>query len=577
MSALSEPVGLAYVVVFGGAGVVCLWLVSRLDRIEVADTRRGMRWLLVTVGAWSLTEGGRLLVSDPTVSVWLYMLGLTAGLASVGAWLYFCSSYAGHDYHRSRPLRRLSVAGFLLVVTVKLTNPLHGAYFDGAVVAEPFVHVAVAPSTVHWVVVGAAYALSAVGFFVLFDLFTRVDRPTRGLAALVALSGLPVVANVVGAASEALLLLNYEPVGVAAFALGALFVADDAFLQVHRRARDQLLDCIDEAVVVVDAEGRIRETNDRARQLVPALGAATPRETRLETAAPDLAAARKSQEPMAFDADDTRRWLSVTEWPLTRGSETVGAALVLTDVSEVVEQREELRRQNAQLEEFAAAITHELRNALTVVDTRLDIIERADPEGVDESLAAAARSTDRATRIVDDLATLARKGQTVEATAEVDFRAAVEEAWDRTGVDVDLCVRGEGTVVADRVRMLDLLESAARFAAANGADRATVALGATGFTVADDGAPVPPGRADDLFEYGAAVPTATSGRLLPVVATLARVHGWTVAPDPGYDRGVRYRVNDVSVALADAGAGAESDTPDREAGADGGVVDSLTD
>jgi signal transduction histidine kinase len=546
-----EPLWLAYVGVFGLAAAVCFASLRTVDRLQVADTRRGLAWLLGTVGVWALSEGARLLVPSVRLSVALYTVGLLAGLASVGAWLYLCSAYTGREYHRNRVLRRLAVVGFLAISAVKLTNPWHGWYFSTQVTATPFPHVAITPSPLHWVVLGLAYALSAVGFFMLFDLFAAVEGKTGKLAALVGISGLPVVANLIGATGvvEPVIGLNYEPVGVAALAVGALFVADDDFLALSRHRGWQVVDHLDEAVVILDDEGRVRAANATAERLVPGLREATEgtEPAPLGAVAPEVGVARTTDGAVRLGGSRSR-WITADERPLTRGGQELGCAVVLADVSDVVEHRDELERQNEQLEAFAAAITHELRNALNIVTTRLDLLAvrlEEDPEG---SIDAAGRAADRAARIVDDLATLARKGQTVETTEGVPFRAAVEEGWAHADAgDTGLTVEGEGTVEADRARFVELVENAAEFAAANGADRLTVTLHDEGFTVADDGDAPPEGRVDDLFTYGEAVPDAASGMVLPVVETLATVHGWTVTPDPNYDDGVRYHVGGVNV------------------------------
>jgi hypothetical protein len=50
-----------------------------------------------------------------------------------------------------------------------------------------------------------------------------------------------------------------------------------------------------------------------------------------------------------------------------------------------------------------------------------------------------------------------------------------------------------------------------------------------------------------FFRYGASVPDAEAGMLLPNLRTLARTHGWEATIDPTYADGVRIVVSGVDV------------------------------
>jgi len=68
---------------------------------------------------------------------------------------------------------------------------------------------------------GLSYTLAGIGYFMLFELFVQVDSDATPLAVLVTLTGLPVLLDVASLASTTLLAILYEPIGVAAFALGS--------------------------------------------------------------------------------------------------------------------------------------------------------------------------------------------------------------------------------------------------------------------------------------------------------------------------------------------------------------------
>ena len=189
-------VGQIYVGVFALSGVVCFAAVDRARKVQDPDVRRGLVGLLATAGGWALLRAAGFLLPDP-FRVPAYIVGLAIGFATVWAWLYFCSAYSGRGYHRNRSLRRASASVFLAVVAVKATNPIHGAYFSAREVSTPFTHLAVEHNVLHWTATGLSYVLSAVGLFILFQLFFESGYDTRPLSALSVLIGFPVVLDIV--------------------------------------------------------------------------------------------------------------------------------------------------------------------------------------------------------------------------------------------------------------------------------------------------------------------------------------------------------------------------------------------
>jgi hypothetical protein len=160
--------------------------------------------------------------------------------------------------------------------------------------------------------------------------------------------------------------------------------------------------------------------------------------------------------------------------------------------------------------------------------------------------------------IVDDLARLARQGQTLEATGCVDVDAAAREAWNGLETDgISLSLRAEGSIDADAGRTHGLFESAFAFARHNGASVVSVTLRDDGFVITDDGDPVGTANPEDFFAYGVSVPDAAAGMLLPNLRTLARTHGWEATIDTAYTEGVRLVVSGVDVRLPTDEVGSE--------------------
>jgi signal transduction histidine kinase len=543
MVSFGSWVFVGYLAAFAAATIGCGVALLRAVRVADDDTRRGLVGLVAGAGGWALCELVFLAAPTRTLKYVAYDFSLVVGLSTVGAWLYFCSAYTGRSFHRERFWRHASVATYLGIVSLKLTNPLHGHYFSVMPVEEPFAHLAIQHGTFHWLVSGLSYALVAVGFFMLFELFLEADYDTRPLGVLVAITGLPVLFDVLAFATPLLIDINYEPLGVAVFAVGVLYAFETEFLAV------QLTDGVDDAVVYLDDTDRIREYNGHAEDVFPELGAGTGES--FPDVLPSVAAAL-DDEPSIVDraVDGQRRHFLVNDTAFTLGQSDIGRMVVFSDVTESERHRRELERQNEQLEGFAAAIRHELLNTLQIVAGRVDIaghaLESGDIETARESLRVTESTTDRMTDIVEDLSVLARHGKTLGDTEAVGVEEALAVAWDRADADdLSLSAAVDGEVVADRKRFRELLRNAVEFAARNGASEVRVERDGDTLVLEDDGEPL--GEADPkaYFEYGSAVPNTQAGITLPNVRTLAAVHGWEAGIDTDYEGGVRVVVEGV--------------------------------
>ena len=90
---------------------------------------------------------------------------------------------------------------------------------------------------------GVAYALATVGYFMLFELFWQIGRDLKPLVGLVGLTGLPIALDILALVSPQLIEITYEPLGVAAFAVGILYVYLDDFqaIQLAGEADDPII------------------------------------------------------------------------------------------------------------------------------------------------------------------------------------------------------------------------------------------------------------------------------------------------------------------------------------------------
>ena len=535
---------------FAVTALACFAAVGRARDVQDAAVQRGLVGLLVTTGGWALLKTVFFLAPDP-IRVPAYTIGLVLGFGTVWAWLYFCSAYTGREYHRNQTLRRLGAGVFLGVVAVKLTNPIHGLYFSTSQATTPFPHLAIEHGVFHWTVTGLSYALAAAGLFMLFELYVESGYDTRPLGVLTVFLGLPVTLDIAALLTPLLIDVIYAPLGVAVFVIGVLFVYERRFLAVQETGED------DDAVIFLDDQDCIRDHTPAAASLFPPLDDAVG--DPLSDVLPAVADVVDADEQiLEWSVDGEQRYFLASTSSLTLG-DTEGSVLAFSDVTTAEQRRRELERHNEQLEGFASALAHELRNVLQIVDWRLATASERMEEGTvaHESVETAASANDRMDGLVNDFTRLARYGQTIERLRTVEFGEAAEDAWfnAETG-EMHLVIEATGTLDADPGRLRELLTNAFEFALYNDADTVTVALGDGGFRVTDDGEP--PGEdVEGYLAYGESLPTAEAGMKLPNVKTFARVHGWEADIDTDYRDGVRVVVSGVTTDAGESGNQAE--------------------
>ncbi len=536
VSLQTTAVAVAYVAGFALTGLIATAAAVRASRIDDGEIRTGLVWLLTATGVWSLLQALFFVAPDPFREP-IYTLGLVLGFAAVGAWLYFVSAYTNRSYHRNPSVRRVGVALFLVVTAAKVTNPIHRLYFTVGEETVPFTHMAIELGPLHWIVTGISYSLAATAVFALFDMYVRAGYDVRPLGLLTAVVGLPAGLDVLSATVPGIVSVSYAPIGVAAFAVTALYVYEQRFLAAPETDG--------EAVVFLDGNGRVRDYTVPAERLFPEIASA--RGTALADVLPRVAAATDEEPIVERRVDGEDRYYLVSETSVQLG-ESGGRALVFSDVTNTERRRRELSRHNEQLEELASALAHELRNLIQIIDWRLAMAaDRTDPGTVaSDSIDAAMDANERMADRVDDFTTLAQYGQTVDRLESVELRDAITDAWwiADTG-EVELEIVGDATLEADPGRLRELLVNAFVFACRNDADAVTVEALADGFAVVDDGRP--PGDAEGYLAFGESIPDAESGMKLPNARAFARVHGWSVRIDPDYQEGVRLVVSGVQI------------------------------
>ena len=284
-----------------------------------------------------------------------------------------------------------------------------------------------------------------------------------------------------------------------------------------RRELEALLDSMQDAVVAVDAAGRIQWTNAPMRRLIPsapASGLVRVGHALVQTIRdPDVLAcvgAALAQRTVVEGRATTvvpGKIFDVNAAPMPQG----GAVAVLRDVTRV-EQMERAQK------DFVANVSHELRTPLTSITGYVEtLLEEEEPEGiVKEFLGTIQKNAVRMNRLTEDLLVLARVESGEHPVRPVRVKAAllVQEAYDSmarlvrdSGGELQLREVADAEVMADSdavVRVLNnLIENATKYGRGETETRIVVSA------IATDGGMVQFGVQD----FGAGIPSEHIGRL----------------------------------------------------------------
>ena len=188
--------------------------------------------------------------------------------------------------------------------------------------------------------------------------------------------------------------------------------------------------------------------------------------------------------------------------------------------AELIAQRDELERKNAELTEFAYRTSHDLRapvvSASTLIEMGQEMIAAGDTEAAQEAFAKAHQALSQVNRLADDVVAIARIDQGVIDLEEVEPEELIERAMallstfaEVEGVSVEREYAHEGPVWTDVEQLSraveNLVSNAIKYHDPDKADRRvavstrSTADGDFVFECRDNGLGVPAQYRDELF------------------------------------------------------------------------------
>jgi PAS domain S-box-containing protein len=257
----------------------------------------------------------------------------------------------------------------------------------------------------------------------------------------------------------------------------------------------------------------------------------------------------------------------------------------------LVARNAELTRERDRLDEFAAVVSHDLRNPLNVVQGSLEL---AAATGEEEQFERAQTAITRIDDLVEDLLSLARAGGELSASEPVALGTLAERCWQTVSTtDATLAVEPaaqDAAIRADPRRLRQLLENLFRNSVEHsstssratpgdsiehrstgphsqaredsiehrstgsrngdtgvGGDTVSITVGAlaNGFFVEDDGPGIPASERERVCDHGYSTATDGTGLGLSIVAEVAAAHGWQLDVTESSDGGARFEFTGV--------------------------------
>ena len=564
--------------------------------------------LLLASGLWMGAYALELSRTDFAAKVLLNQLGYL-GIAPLPLlWLMYVIRHAGLE-----PIPRTAWTALgtipAAVVALVFTNPWHNLIWKDLWLSEQrgYVMLVNEHNVAFLGFIVYAYVLILVALFVLFRSLFHTDGIYRKQTIGLLVGGLvPAIGGVVYVAGASPVPGLNLP--VLAFSLTATTVAWSVFR--HRLftvvpiAWESAVESMQGAAIVLDEHDAVLDANPSGEQLLDrplteSYGAP------VETVLPDRVADAIDPAVATDDAPNTGVTVTldddsdllVNTTPLGDDAATSGTLVLVRDVTTRKERERRLQRQNDRLEEFASVVSHDLRNPLTVARGYLEL---AAETGDEEYFHRVEEAHDRMEAIIEDLLTLARRGETLTDVSPVALNTVASVAWDGVAVgDATRDVRVDGLVVADRGRLRQLFENLFRNAVEHGStssrtgsddavehgstsnqtssgdavehgstssqtgsddavehgstgtqsssDGVAVVVGPLddGFYVEDDGPGIPESAREDVFERGYTTHEAGTGFGLPIVETVSEAHGWSVTLTSSSSGGARFEFTGV--------------------------------
>ncbi len=216
------------------------------------------------------------------------------------------------------------------------------------------------------------------------------------------------------------------------------------------------------------------------------------------------------------------------------------------DITALKNQKQELKQQNEQLKDMRRAISHDLRNPISVAWDSLELYTETEDEAY---LTKIETAIERMDALLDQILELADHESEIDDTEQVSLEAVARSAWEMVETPGGkLLVEDSKQFDADPDRLQQLIENLIRNAVDHSHGDVRVRIGTTesGIYIADDGPGIPAEDRDRVFESGFTTSDDNTGYGLNIVKQIALSHGWEIDIAESTDGGVRFDISGMS-------------------------------
>jgi PAS domain S-box-containing protein len=335
-------------------------------------------------------------------------------------------------------------------------------------------------------------------------------------------------------------------------------------LEQARTEYEQLIDAMNDAAWVIDADGSFLAVNQAATEITGYSRSALLSMGIDEIeAAPDsdTSDASRREGPLSTDDSEANSRVFETVYETADGTQVPvevstaaveyrGEAALLGLARDITDRKRHERR----MEEFASVISHDLRNPLNVAQGSVDLA-RDHPDG--PHLDRIERAHDRMTHLIDDLLALARHGEAAIDPEPIDLDSFIKTCVQNVDIAAaTVRVACDRTILADRSRLQQLFENLLRNSVDHGSERVTIDIGSLdgaewGFYVEDDGPGIPVDEREDVFEAGYSTADDGTGFGLHIVDRIVEEHGWSIRITASDSGGARFEITGVETGSTD--------------------------
>ncbi len=251
------------------SAIIALWLALVVMRRRSLPGSHTFVWLMGAVAVWSATSAQHWLAGDlPAKIAWAQVQYV--GIAGVPAlFLIFAAQYAGVPWASDRRLHFALAAMGVGTFGFALTNAWHGLVWPSIALRDDGVAV-YTHGAWFWLAATYHYALLLVGTFVLVQALRHSPTPFRKqLLAVLAGCLVPWFLNLLYL-SGWLTPAGFDTTPIGFTATGVLIgwaVYRNHLFDLIPVARDQLVESLSDAMLVLDSDGRVLDMNTAARAL----------------------------------------------------------------------------------------------------------------------------------------------------------------------------------------------------------------------------------------------------------------------------------------------------------------------